>query len=123
MVGGGRVREAKNKIEEALAIIEKTGVKKNLPEILRLKAESSLLGETFDHDEVETILFESLKIAKASKAKLWELRSANSLAKLWGGAEERQKAYDMLFPIYDWYTEGFDSPDLQEAKGLLVQLQ
>ena len=40
-----------------------------------------------------------------------------------GERQERQKAYDLLFPIYDWYTEGFDTPDLQEAKGLLVQLQ
>ena len=81
------------------------------------------MEDTFDQEEVEATLLESLKIAKVNKTKLWELRSATSLAKLWGKRKDRQKAYDLLFPIYDWYREGFGTPDLQEAKELLAQLQ
>ena len=57
------------------------------------------------------------------KSRLWELRTATSLARLWREGKERQKAYDLLFHAYDWYTEGFGTADLREAKGLLEQLQ
>ena len=69
------------------------------------------------------MLLDSLELAKSQKAKLWELRSAGSLATLWGEKKERQKAYDLLFPVYDWYTEGLDTPVLQKTKVLLEQLQ
>ena len=62
-------------------------------------------------------------MARQHEAKLWEIRTAVSLATLWGENKERRKAYDLLFPIYDWYTEGFETPVLLEAKELLEQLQ
>ena len=73
--------------------------------------------------EAESIFLESLNLAKMQNSKLSELCAAISLARLWGEGQERQKAYDLLFPVYDWYTEGFDTAHLKEAKQLLGQLQ
>ena len=115
--------KAKEKILYALGITEKLGCKWKLPELLRLKAVCILGQGNFDTSEVEAILFESLNLARKQKAKLWELRTAISLARLWGEGQERQKAYDLLLPIYNWYTEGFGTADLRDAKGLLEQLQ
>ena len=56
------------------------------------------------------------------KAKSWELRAAISLARLWQSQDKRQDAYDLLAQVYNWFTEGFDTADLQEAKALLDEL-
>ena len=115
--------EAKREIEQGLSNGKKSGYRWHFPEFIRLKAACKLGGQSPDLAEVEAIFFESLELAEKHKDRLWQLRCANSLAKLMGERQERQRAYDLLFPIYDWYTEGFDTPDLQEAKDLLVQLQ
>jgi predicted ATPase len=57
-----------------------------------------------------------------TQAKLWELRAATSLAHLWQSQDKRQEARELLAPIYGWFTEGFDTADLLEAKGLLDEL-
>jgi len=62
-------------------------------------------------------------VARQQQAKSWELRAATSLARLWQSQGKRQEAYDLLAPVYAWFTEGFDTADLQEAKTLLDQLQ
>ena len=64
----------------------------------------------------------AIAIARAQKAKSWELRSAAGLARLWRDQGERQQARDLLAPIYGWFTEGFDTADLKEAKALLDEL-
>jgi predicted ATPase len=64
-----------------------------------------------------------MAVAQAQGAKLWELRVATSLARLWAEQSERQKAYDLLAPVYGGFTEGFDTADLKEARGLLEVLQ
>ncbi len=64
----------------------------------------------------------ALDIARRQKAKSWELRAATSLARLWQSQDKRQDAYDLLAPVYNWFTEGFDTTDLQEAKTLLQEL-
>ena len=61
-------------------------------------------------------------IARAQKAKSWELRAATSLARLWCDQGKRRQARDLLAPIYGWFTEGFDTLDLKEAKALLNEL-
>ena len=61
-------------------------------------------------------------IARRQQAKSWEFRAATSLAKLWQSQDKRQDAYDLLTPVYGWFTEGFDTADLQEAKALLDEL-
>ena len=64
----------------------------------------------------------ALSVSQEQRAKLWELRAAVSLARLCGDRGERAEARDLLAPIYDWFTEGFDTPDLKEAKALLDEL-
>ena len=118
-----QIQKAKQKIERALVLIETQGSKWNLPDILRRKAMCVLAEPQSNQIEAEAILLDSLELAKSQKAKLWELRSAASLATLWGERKERQKAYDLIFPIYHWYTEGFDTAHLKDAKTLLDQLQ
>jgi predicted ATPase len=54
---------------------------------------------------------------------MWELRTSMSLARLWQRQGRRQEAYELLAPVYDWFTEGFDAPDLMEAKSLLAELR
>ena len=61
-------------------------------------------------------------MARRQQAKSWELRAAISLSRLWQRQGKRTEAYDLLAPIYGWFTEGFDTPDLQEAKALLEAL-
>ncbi len=61
-------------------------------------------------------------IARHQQAKSWELRAATSLARLWQSQGKRQDAYELLAPVYNWFTEGFDTADLKEAKALLNEL-
>ncbi len=65
----------------------------------------------------------SLAITRTQQTKWWELRTAKSLSRLWQQQGKRQDAYDLLAPIYNWFTEGFDTTDLQEAKALLDELR
>ena len=64
----------------------------------------------------------ALTVAQQQSAKFWELRAATSLARLWRDQGKRRQAHDLLAPIYGWFTEGFDTPVLKEAKLLLEQL-
>jgi predicted ATPase len=61
-------------------------------------------------------------VAQSQQAKSWELRAAMSLSRLWRQQDKRQDAYDLLAPVCEWFTEGFDMADLQEAKALLTEL-
>jgi len=85
---------------------------------------SALLSLTEDHSSeiVEGQLHEALRIAREQGARFLELRSAIMLARLWGEQGRRAKAFDLLAPIYGWFIEGFDTPDLKEAKTLLDEL-
>ena len=74
-------------------------------------------------EKVETTLLKSLELARTQNAKFWELRTAVDLARLWGERGDRQKAYDLLLPVYEWFTEGFETADMKESKTLLDQLQ
>ena len=64
----------------------------------------------------------AISIAQSQQAKSWELRAATSLARLWQQQGKRQEAHDLLAPVYNWFTEGFDTADLQDAKALLETL-
>ena len=66
---------------------------------------------------------EAIEIARSEEAKSWELRAATSLARLWQSQGKRQEAIDLLAPVFDWFTEGFDTKDLKEAKALLEELK
>ena len=73
-------------------------------------------------EEGQSALKEALSVARKQQAKAYELRAATSLARLWGEQGRRTKARDLLTPVYSWFTEGFDTADLQEAAALLAEL-
>ena len=72
--------------------------------------------------KAETYFERALAVARAQQARSWELRAAMSLARLWRGQGKRDDALDLLAPVYGWFTEGFDTLDLREAKALLDEL-
>jgi predicted ATPase len=81
-----------------------------------------LLQATPDASQAETSFQHALDVARRQQARSLELRAAMSLARLWQHQGKRQQAHQMLAASYDWFTEGFDTPDLQEAKTLLAAL-
>jgi class 3 adenylate cyclase/tetratricopeptide (TPR) repeat protein len=109
-------------IEEQIAQIERSGWEERLhyAEILRLKGWTlSLKG---DVEGAERNFLASLDWARRQQAKMWELRTSTSLGRLWQSQGKRRAAYELLASVYDWFKEGFDSPDLIEAKALLAEL-
>ncbi len=92
----------------------------NYAEILRLKG--WMLSLKGDPEGAERNFLASLDWARRQQAKMWELRTSTSLARLWQSQGKRRDAYELLAPIYDWFTEGFDTKDLLEAKALLDDL-
>jgi predicted ATPase len=81
-----------------------------------------LLLATEDAGHAEESFCNALEIARRQSAKLWELRAATSLARLWRDQGKCTEAHELLASVYGWFTEGFDTPVLQEAKALLDQL-
>ena len=73
--------------------------------------------------KAQTYFERALAVARQQQAKSWELRAAMSLARLWRDQGKVQQARELLAPVYEWFTEGFDTRDLQEAKTLLEKLQ
>jgi class 3 adenylate cyclase/predicted ATPase len=89
----------------------------------RLRGELLLTVSAENHCEAEVCLRQAISIAQRQQAKSWELRAATSLARLWQSQGKRQEAYDLLAPVYGWFTEGFDTADLKDAKALLDELE
>jgi class 3 adenylate cyclase/predicted ATPase len=109
-------------LAEALAVIDETGERRWEAELYRLKGEL-LLTRSAEYDtEAERCFRQALDMARRQQAKSWELRAAMSLARLWQQQGKRAEAQALLAPIYGWFTEGFDTADLQEAKALLEEL-
>jgi predicted ATPase len=90
------------------------------PEVHRLRGTVALAMQA--SQEAEQNFHRALTLARAHQSRSLELRAATSLGRLWGEQGERQKARDLLAPIYDWFTEGFDTADLKDAKALLDEL-
>ena len=106
-------------LTEALTRVDTTGERWYEPELYRLKG-ALLLQQSLDHQaEAETCFHHALDLACNQQAKSFELRAATSLARLWHQQGKRQEAHDLLAPVYNWFTEGFDTADLQDAKALL----
>lgn len=106
---------------EALDLVEKTGECMWEAEIYRLKGEL-LLMQGADESEVGQSFQQAIEVARAQQAKSLELRATVSLSRLWQSQEKQGEARQMLAEIYGWFTEGFDTLDLQEAKALLEEL-
>ena len=91
-------------------------------EIHRIVGEIELMAPERDVTKAEGHFQRALDIARARQTRSWELRAATSLARLWRNQGKRQEAHDVLAPVFAWFTEGFDTPDLKEAKALLDEL-
>jgi predicted ATPase len=137
---GRQTKEGLNALAEALAIVEKTGARFYEAELYRLKGELMLQqfnvqGSKFKvinpqsptpnsqaRAEAEACFLKAIDITRKQQAKSLELRATMSLARLWRQQRKRYEARDMLAAVYHWFTEGFDTKDLQEARTLLEQL-
>jgi len=118
----GQDEEGLRLLREALVVVEKSGVQHWEAELHRLKGELLLHQTIPDAQHAEACFGQALATARRQQAKSLELRAAMSLAQLWQRQGKRAAARQMLAAVYDWFTEGFDTADLQEAKALLDAL-
>jgi len=109
-------------LAEALRVVHTKGERYYEAEIHRLTGELLLAGFADQPVAAEASFHQALVVARAQQAKSWELRAAVSLGRLWQQQGKHQEAHDLLAPVYGWFTEGFDTADLQEAKTLLDAL-
>jgi len=119
---GGQAEEGLGTIDEALALVQQHKETFCEAELYRLKGEL-LLSRAAGHEaEAEACFHHALAIACRQSARSWELRATMSLSRLWQQQGKRDEARELLAPIYGWFTEGFDTADLREAKALLEEL-
>jgi predicted ATPase len=116
----GQIEEAATLLDDALQIVKRTGERWFAAELNRHKGE--LLLRQGHIEAAEERYLKAITIAREQEAKLWELRAAVSLARLRRDQGRRTEARELLAPIHGWFTEGFDTPDLKEAKALLEEL-
>jgi predicted ATPase len=119
----GRGDAALEAIEEALAIAKDTGERWAMAEVLRVKAGLLQAARRAEAGEIETILVDSLEIARAQQARCWELRASCDLARLWQAQGRGREGLKLVQAIYGQFTEGFDTADLREAKALMQDLK
>jgi predicted ATPase len=124
----GQTEEGLNLVAEALALVDQTGERCYEAELYRLQGELLQKSEARSpkperEGEAETCFHQALHVARGQSAKSWELRAAMSLSRLWQRQGKREEARRLLGEVYGWFTEGFDTPDLQEAKALLEELE
>jgi predicted ATPase len=116
----GRYGEGLSALREAASLGEEIGERYVAAEIHRL--EGNLLLAKNGSAEAEACYLKALEMSRTQEARSLELRAACDLARLWAGRGERARAADLLAPVYGWFTEGFDTRDLKEAKMLLDEL-
>jgi predicted ATPase len=118
----GQAGEGLKVLAKALATVHQTGEQFCEAELHRLKGNLLLACSAEHHTAAEACFQQALDVARRQQAKSWELRAAMSLCRLWQHQGKRTEARQLLAPIYGWFTEGFDTADLQEAKVLLEEL-
>jgi predicted ATPase len=124
----GQAEEGLTLLAEGLALVDKTGERTDEAELYRLKGELTLAQSSIQslassvQKETEDCFRKAIEIARQQQAKSLELRAAMSLSRLWQQQGKKAEARQMLAEIYGWFTEGFDTKDLQEAKALLEGL-
>jgi predicted ATPase len=123
----GQGEEGLSVLAEALAVVDTTGERVNEAELYRLKGQLTLQpqgpGPKLQcEEEAEAYFHKAIEIARRQQAKSLELRAVMSLSRLWQQQGKKEEAHALLADIYGWFTEGFDTKDLQEAKALLEQL-
>ena len=117
----GQPAEARNCLAEAARIVETTDERVFEAELLH-RVPGDLLNAAGDRSGAERHYRQAIAVAERQSAKLFQLRASTSLARLWRDQGKRAEARDLLGPIYNWFTEGFDAPDLKDAKALLDEL-
>jgi predicted ATPase len=121
----GLTEEGLSVLAEALDLVQKTGGRSEA-ELYRLKGQLTLQSKVSSPksqvEEAEACFCKAIEIARRQQAKSLELRAVMSLSRLWQQQGKKDKARQMLAEIYSWFTEGFDTKDLQEAKALLKEL-
>jgi predicted ATPase len=118
----GHPEEGLQALAEAHALVEQHEERWWEAEVYRLRGGLLLKQPETPPEEAETWLRRALDVARRQQAKSLELRAAMSLTRLWQQQDKRAEARELLAPIYGWFTEGFDTADLQEAKALLEEL-
>ncbi len=118
----GRPEEGLDVLADAMAIVENTGERYLEAELHRLQGELLLARSPGDHGPAEGVFQKALSVARAQQAKSLELRAATSLARLWQVQGKTTAARDLLAPVYQSFSEGFDTPDLKSANALLDEL-
>jgi len=134
----GRTEEGLTLLAEALATVERTGERCYEAELYRLRGELTLAQSSVQHPassvpdprsltpepqgEAEACFLKAIEIAQLQQAKSLELRAVMSVSRLWQNQGKKAEAHHMLSKIYNWFTEGFDTKDLQEAQTLLEEL-
>ena len=117
----GRYDEGSEKADQAIAVSSEIGDRWCLPRTHEIRGRL-LLQTSRNADAAEQDLLAAVSVARSQCAKGSELRAATSLARLWRDQGKSTQACDLLAPIYSWFTEGFDTPDLKEARALLNSL-
>lgn len=110
-------------VEDVLNELEQTGERMWQSEANRIKGLSLLESGSSNFDEAEICFLKALEVARSQNARGWELKAATSLAELWISQDKPDQARELLKPVYDWFTEGFDTRDLTCAKKVLEQIQ
>jgi predicted ATPase len=118
----GQFDDAWRYINEAMTAVETTKERWCEAEVNRVAGEIALKSPEPDAVKVQTYFERALTVARQQQAKSWELRAAISMARLWRDQGKRDEARELLAPVYGWFTEGFDTLDLKEAKALLDEL-
>jgi predicted ATPase len=118
----GQAEEGLRVLAEARAAVPREEGRFFEAELSRLEGELLLARAAEHYAEAEACFHQALAIARRQQAKSWELRAATSLARLYQCQGKRAEAHELLAPVYGWFTEGFDTADLQEAKALLAEL-
>jgi predicted ATPase len=118
----GQPAEGLSRLREAAKLIEATNERYNEAEVNRMAGEIALKSPERDVAKAEVYFERALAVARAQQAKSWELRAAMGMARLWRDQGKHRDARDLLAPVYGWFTEGFDTRDLKEAKALLDEL-
>ena len=118
----GQPAEGLSRLREAAKLIEATNERYNEAEVNRMAGEIALKSPERDVAKAEVYFERALAVARAQQAKSWELRAAMGMARLWRDQGKHRDARDLLAPVYGWFTEGFATPDLKEAKALLDEI-
>jgi predicted ATPase len=118
----GQFDDAWRRIDEAMTMVETTNERWHEAEVNRVAGEIALMSPEADTAKAEAYFECALVVARQQQAKSWELRAAMSMARLWRDQGKREEARELLAPVYGWFTEGFDTRDLKEAKALLDEL-